>query len=188
VADLKSPDFAPAAALPTTAPKPKQRPIPKTVHAAIDALLDGSAKNLTQAAQRAGCSREYLSRFLSRRPDAVAFMQQRAARTLGVASTVAAARMASLIHAESEHVSYRAAEHVLGVSGIKPARDPQVNVNIVQSVGYCIDLRGRTDPAVPVVRHEGGAGVVLVNAEDDGKPIEGEAHEVKPPEVTKLLG
>jgi hypothetical protein len=148
MADLKSPDFAPPApALPTTAPKPKQRPIPNTVHAAIDALLNGSATNLTQAAKVAGCSREYLSRFLSKRPDAVTYMQQRAARVLGVASTVAAARMASLIHAESEHVSFRAAEHVLGVSGIAPANQPQVSLSVELRAGYVIDL---SEPGQPM--------------------------------------
>jgi hypothetical protein len=99
------------------------------------------AKNLTEAAQMAGCSREYLSRTLSRRPDVIGYMQQRAARVLGVASTVAAARMAALIHAESEHVSFKASEHVLGVAGIAPAHQPQVSINIEVKAGYVIDLR-----------------------------------------------
>jgi hypothetical protein len=67
-------------------------------------------------------------------------LQQRAARVLGVASSVAAARMASLIFAESEHVSFRAAEHVLGVSGIAPASQPQVSVNVELKAGWVIDL------------------------------------------------
>jgi hypothetical protein len=74
-------------------------------------------------------------------------MQQRAARTLGVASTVAAARMALLIHAESEHVSFRAAEHVLGVNGIAPAAQPQVSVNVELRAGYVIDLSEPGQPA-----------------------------------------
>jgi hypothetical protein len=139
--DPKSPDFAPPApALLTTALKPKQRPIPKTILAVIGALLDGTATNLTKASKVGGCSREYASRFLSKRPDAVALMQQKSARILGIASTVAAARMAALIHAESEHVSFRAAEHVLGVSGIAPANQPQVSINIDVKPGYVIDL------------------------------------------------
>jgi hypothetical protein len=100
----------------------------------------GKQKNLTEAARLVGVSREYCSRFLSKRPDAVAYMQQRAARILGVASTVAAARMAALIHAESEHVSFRASEHVLGVAGIAPANQPQVNVNVELKAGWDIDL------------------------------------------------
>jgi hypothetical protein len=173
MADLKQPpDFAPRApALPTTAPQPKKaRPIPKTIEAAFSALLSGEAKNLTQAAKVAGCSREYLSRFLSRRPDAVTLLQQRSARVLGVASTVAAARMAALIHAESEHVSYRAAEHVLGVSGIAPANQPQVNVNVELRAGYVIDL---SEPGQPA-RIVGGVVDTPATKVIDAKLIDGE--------------
>ena len=138
----RPPQFTPPAPVPTTTPQPKKaRPIPRTIQDVIEALVSGKAKNLTDAAKLVGVSREYCSRFLSKRPDAVTYMQQRAARVLGVASTVAAARMAALIHAESEHVSFRAAEHVLGVSGIAPANQPQVNVNIDVKAGYVIDLR-----------------------------------------------
>jgi hypothetical protein len=112
----------------------------------IEALVSGKAKNLTEAAKLVGVSREYCSRFLSKRPDAVTYMRERAARVLGVASTVAAARMAALIHAESEHVSFRAAEHVLGVSGIAPANQPQVSINIEAKAGYVIDLSERDRP------------------------------------------
>ena len=102
--------------------------------------MNGQAQTLKQAAEQVGCSREYLSRVLSERPDAVQYMKQRAARALVVSSTVAASRMAHLIHAESEHVSFRASEHVLSVSGIAPVPSPSVNVNIDVKAGYVIDL------------------------------------------------
>jgi hypothetical protein len=142
MADPKPPEFSPPALASAPAPKPKKaRPIPRTIQDVIEALVSGRAKNLTEAAKGVGVSREYCSRFLSKRPDAVTYMQQRAARVLGVASTVAAARMAALIHAESEHVSFRAAEHVLGVSGIAPANQPQVSINIEAKAGWVLDLR-----------------------------------------------
>jgi hypothetical protein len=46
----------------------------------------------------------------------------------------------ALIHAESEHVAFRASEHVLAVSGIAPANQLQVSVNIDVKAGYIIDL------------------------------------------------
>jgi hypothetical protein len=169
----KSSEFSPPAS-PTTATQPKKaRPIPKTIEAAFSALLDGGAKNLTQASKVAGCSREYLSRFLSRRPDAVTLLQQRAARVLGVASTVAAARMAALIHAESEHVSFRAAEHVLGVSGISPAKDPQVNVSVSVRSGWLLDLREDTRSPLPTIEDSAAGGVIV-----DAEPIEPKADKV----------
>jgi hypothetical protein len=151
-------------------PAPKRRPIPRTIQDVIEALVSGKAKNLTEAAKLVGVSREYCSRFLSKRLDAVTYMQQRAARVLGVASTVAAARMAALIHAESEHVSFRASEHVLGVAGIAPASQPQVSVNIDVKAGYVIDLSEPGQPAVKIV----GGQVVDAPAPKiiDAKPIE----------------
>ena len=139
-----APSSSPAIAEPTprpTAPPKKARRIPRKVIEATEVLLDGRAKNLTQAAKLVGCSREYLSRVLSQRPDCVQYMREKAARVLGVAVPVAAARMANLIHAESEHVSYRASEHVLGVAGLKPAADNvSVNIGVEIRAGYVIDL------------------------------------------------
>lgn len=116
-------------------------------------MLEGKAKNLTEAARLIGCSRVYLSRTLTKRPDALAYMQQRGARHLGVTVPVAAARMARLIHAGSEHVAFRASEHVLGVAGIAPANQPQINVNVELRAGYVIDL---SEPGQPEHKIVGG--------------------------------
>jgi hypothetical protein len=178
---LPYPAPAPSPDLPAarpTVPVPKARPIPKKIRNALEAMLAGKAKNLIAAAKVAGISREYLSRTLSARPDIVTWVQARAARTLGIGASVAAAKMLELIFSNSSRTSFEASRHVLALSGLKPPADATVNVNVVQSVGYCIDLRGRTDR--PAVRQESGAGVVITNAEDDSaagvvidaKPVE----------------
>lgn len=150
-----SKDLAPLASTPMPAPardepamrpatpskKVKVRRIPRKIVEVTEILLRGDANNLTQASKIAGVSREYISRTLSARADCVEYMRTRAARALGVAVPVAAARMAQLLHAESEHVSYRASEHVLAVAGIKPAADNvSVNIGIELKAGYVIDL------------------------------------------------
>ncbi len=69
-----SPAPSPAIAEPAlrpTVPQKKARPIPGKIKIALEAMLAGKARNLTQAAKAAGISREYLSRTLSARPDIV---------------------------------------------------------------------------------------------------------------------
>jgi hypothetical protein len=168
---VTTPAPSPAIAAPAKQPAPqkKARHIPRKIVEMTDLLLDGRAKNVADAARQVGCSREYLSRTLSERPDCVAYMQQRAARTVGVASAAAAARMASLIHAGSEHVAFRASEHVLGVSGIKPAEDARVSVNIELKAGYVIDLRGRPR----MKRSFDAAGRLVETPIEDGRVIDG---------------
>jgi hypothetical protein len=54
-----------------TVPQLRARPILRRIKDALEAMLSGKARNLTQAAKAAGISREYLSRTLSARPDVV---------------------------------------------------------------------------------------------------------------------
>jgi hypothetical protein len=137
-----SPEFS-APVLPTTAPQPRARPIPRKIKDAIEAMLSGKARNLTQAAKVAGISREYLSRTLTNRPDVVEYAKNRAARVLGIGASVAAAKMMELIHSSSQRVGFEASRHVLALSGIKPPPDTSMNVNIELKAGYVIDLSGR---------------------------------------------
>lgn len=156
----------------TPAPQRKAPRIPPKVVEMADALLEGRARNLSQAAELVGCTRQYASQVFKQRPDCVAYVQQRAARALGISSAVAAAKMQSLIHAESEHVSFRAADRVLGINGIAPPRDPQVSVNVSVRSGYILDLRERDAGPLPddFKIEEGRAGAVIV----DAKPIDAE--------------
>ena len=77
------------------------RRIPRKIKDALEAMLSGKAKNLTQAAKAAGISREHLSRTLSARPEIVVWAENRARRVLGIGATVAAAKMLELVHSNS---------------------------------------------------------------------------------------
>lgn len=68
----------------------------------------------------------------------------------------ASARLMDLVDGESEHVSFDAAKHVLGIAGIKPSNDSQVSVSVDIRAGYVIDLsrglRGeRVSQAVEII-------------------------------------
>jgi hypothetical protein len=123
-------------------PAPRSRPVPKKVKAACEAIVSGKVKTITDAAEHAGISREYLSRELGK-PAAQEFLRQKAARNVAIASGRASARIGELIDASSEHVAFDAARHVLAVAGIKPVAEPNVNLNIEMRAGYVIDIRGR---------------------------------------------
>jgi hypothetical protein len=68
---------------------------------------------------------------------------------LTLTSGRAAARLSRLIDSGSERVE--ATRFSLGVAGIKPAADAQVNVNIELKAGYVIDLSERDEPAAKIV-------------------------------------
>jgi hypothetical protein len=51
---------------------------------------------------------------------------------------------------ESSHVRNDASTFVLGVAGIKPTPDPNINLNIEMRAGYVIDLTGRSGRVVDV--------------------------------------
>jgi hypothetical protein len=117
----------------------RQKRIPKAIRIACEALTSGDSKTVTAAAEKAGISREYLSRRLSE-PHVAEYLRQKAMRVVAIAAGRASGRMTELIDAESEHVSFDASRHVLGVAGIKPAESPQVAISIAVA-GYVIDLR-----------------------------------------------
>jgi hypothetical protein len=119
----------------------RKRPIPKAIRIAVDALTSGTAKTVTEAAEKAGISREYLSRRLSE-PHIAEYLRQKAARVVAIAAGRASGRLVELLDADSEHVSFDATKHTLGIAGIKPVADPNVNLNFeFNAAGYVIDLR-----------------------------------------------
>jgi hypothetical protein len=118
----------------------KQKPIPKAIRLACDALVNGYAKTITEAAEKAGISREYLSRRLGESHIAE-HLRQKAHRVVSVAAGRAAATKVELLDCESLHVRSDASTFVLGVAGIKPTPDPNINLNIELKAGYVIDLR-----------------------------------------------
>jgi hypothetical protein len=86
-------------------------------------------------------------------------LQTRAAREVALSSGRAAARLNQLIDSTSQKVALDATKFSLGVAGIKPAADAQVNVNIELRAGYVIDLSERDQPAAKIV------GGVVIDAE-----------------------
>jgi hypothetical protein len=157
-------EFSSPAVMPTTAPKPKARPIPRTIKDALETMLSGKARNLTQAAKSAGISREYLSRTLSARPGVVQYARDKAARVLGIGASVAAAKMLELLNSSSSRVQFESSRFVLGAAGIGVARDANVNVSvgIELKAGYVIDL---SEPGQPTAK-------IVVGAVIDAKPVE----------------
>jgi hypothetical protein len=133
-------------AMPTTTTR---KPPPK-VRAAIEALVTGQVRTIKAAAAKVGLSRERLSRAFSE-PHVRHALRERVDREVALTSGRAAARLSQLIDSGSERVAFEATRFSLGVAGIKPAADAQVNVNIELKAGYVIDLSERDEPAAKIV-------------------------------------
>jgi hypothetical protein len=127
-------------------PEQRKRPIPKRVREAITLIIEGRVKSIAAAARKVKLSREYLSRTLGE-PHVTAHLRDRAARAVAVSSAHAAARVTELItRSRSEHVAFEASKFSLGVAGIRPQPEAQLNVNIDVKAGFVIDLSGRSAP------------------------------------------
>jgi hypothetical protein len=155
------PEIAPPAVRATTTPQPKMRKPPPKVRAAIEALVTGQVRTITAAAKKVGLTRERLSRAFSEPHNAEA-LRTRAAREVAFSSGRAAARLNQLIDSTSQRVALEATKFSLGVTGIKPAADASVSVNIELKAGYVIDL---SEPGQPEQKIVGGEVI-------DAKPAE----------------
>lgn len=145
--------------LPAVPDQPRKR-IPKKVKGAIDALINGDAKNIAKAAERQGCSRAYLSRELGR-PHVSAYFKDRVAKAVALTSGRAAARLAELIDdPRSSHVALEASKFALGAIGVKPSADNSMNINLTIKAGYIIDLSEPGEQPMKVVSSEPAALVV----------------------------
>jgi hypothetical protein len=122
-------------------PEPRRRPISKKVIRAIDLMIGGKAKNITEAADQVGIARETLSRNLSR-PDIGETMRQKVVRSLAMAAGRASAVKVDLMESDNAIVRERASSFVLGMIGIAPQPNPaSVSINLEIKAGYVIDLR-----------------------------------------------
>jgi hypothetical protein len=121
-------------------PDQRRRSIPMKIRGACAALVSGEVKTITAAAEKVGLSREHLSRELGR-PHISAYFRDRVAKAVALTSGRAAARLAELLDADSEHVSLDAAKLSLGIAGIKPAPEASVNLNVELRAGFVLDLR-----------------------------------------------
>ena len=139
------------ARLEQAAGKPDERQVNRRISARIKracaALVDGEAQTLTQAAAIAKIRREQVSIALNK-PHVVAYLKERACRALAIASGRAAAVKVGLLESPSEHVRNDASTFILGVNGMRPNADTQVNVSIDIKAGYVIDLSD-----APSMRH-----------------------------------
>lgn len=90
--------------------EPRRRSISKNVVEAIDLMIGGKAKNITEAAEQVGIARETLSRNLSR-PDVGKTMRQKFLKSLAMAAG-------------------RASSFVLGLAGIQPATQPKAEKDV----------------------------------------------------------
>lgn len=129
--------------VPQQASKPeKKERVSKKIAEVVNLLLSGECRTQKAAAERVGVTPQYVCTQLKK--PAVRVFYERAARDSIAAGVMrAAARINGLVDASSEHVSFDAAKHVLGIAGIKPAADAQVSVNIELKAGYVIDLSER---------------------------------------------
>lgn len=132
---------------PQAAKQEKKQRISKRVAQAIELLVSGECRYQKDAAERANITPEHLCKAL-KKPTVRVFYERAARESIAAGTMRASARLIGLLDASSEHVSFDAAKHVLGIAGIKPTADAQVSVNVEIKAGYVIDLTGRqkTEP------------------------------------------
>lgn len=140
----------------------KAKPISAKVRAAIDAMVDGSAKDITAAAEVAGLSREHLSRQLNR-PHITAFFRQKVERHLVLNAAKAGRTKISLLDSPNEMVRDRSSSYVLSLAGIAPDPDasnrqptqlPGLQIIIVQPAGITADSPRVVGPQPLTIEHE----------------------------------
>jgi hypothetical protein len=127
---------APVAQQPDKPVQPKR--ITKKIRAAVDALVHGDAKSITEAAEKAGLSRSHLSRELGK-PHITAHLRDKVLRNLAVNSAKAGATKVQLLDSANEMVRYRASSFILGLAGISPEVAGAQRFPGARS-GYLIDL------------------------------------------------
>ena len=134
---------------PTTDIGPPKRISPK-VRTAIDAMVSGECKNITEADAKVGFARESLSRALST-PHVAEHLRQKVLRHLAIHAARAGATKVELLDSSNEMARDRASTFVLGLAGIQPATTPSVNLNIEVKAGYVIDLSDDPPPALRII-------------------------------------
>lgn len=141
----------------------KPRRLSKKLNAAIDALFDGTGKNITEAAAVAGIARETLSRAM-KQPHVREEIRERTERQLtGKTLARAAGKLHQLLDAQSENVQFRATELALELNGFGAKQGPVVNNSV--SIGWCIDLRRDSTKPGLMIGEAGTPGAMIIDAE-----------------------
>ncbi len=102
--------------------------ISSKVKDAIKFMVEGDAKTVTAAAEKAGISREHLSRELSK-PHITEHLRQKVLRNLVVASARAGDTKVKLLESNNAMVADRASSFILGLIGISPEAAPAAPTN-----------------------------------------------------------
>jgi len=132
------------------------------VRAAIDALVAGTVKTVTDAADHSGLSREHLSRELSK-PHVTEHLRQKIKRSLAVGAARAGVTKLALLDSANEMVRDRASSYVLGLAGIAPeassadrssAMLPGLQIVIVQPPGITAQHRVIGPEPMRQIEHE----------------------------------
>jgi hypothetical protein len=71
-----------------------------------------------------------------------------------MAAARAGAVKEELLDSDNELVRDRASSFILGLSGIAPASDPAIAVNVEIKAGFVIDLTEPNDPPMRTIPHE----------------------------------
>jgi hypothetical protein len=108
------------------------------VRRAIDAMVSGDCKKISEAAEKVGLARESLSRALST-PHFAQHLRDKVLRHLAIAAARAGAVKGELLDSPSEIARDRVSSFVLGLAGIQPAATPTVSLNLEIRAGYVID-------------------------------------------------
>ena len=131
---------------PADASAPAAKRISKKVIAAIDAMVSGDCRKISDAAAKVGLARESLSRALSK-PHVAEHLRQKVLRHLAIAAARAGAVKDELLDSDNEMVRDRSSSFILGLAGIKPEEAPSINIRVEMKAGYVIDLSD--DPPPP---------------------------------------
>jgi hypothetical protein len=119
---------------------PEKKPrITKKVRIAIQALVDGKAKNNSDAAEQAGISRQYFQKKLND-PAVLQYMNERVLRSVVTTAPRAAAVKRELLDSPNEMVRDRASSFVLGVAGIRPEASPASALGSANAPGVVIQI------------------------------------------------
>lgn len=138
----------------TSEDKPAQpKRITKKIRAAVDALVHGDAKSITEAAEQAGLSRSHLSRELGK-PHITAHLRDKVLRNLAVNSAKAGATKVQLLDSANEMVRDRASSFILGLAGISPeAVGARGSPGGGARAGWVIDLSQQTEAGLVFHTH-----------------------------------
>lgn len=128
----------------------RPRPISAKVRAAIDAMVSGDAKTISAAAEKAGLSREHLSRELGR-PHVSKLLHDKTARNLSIHAAKAGATKIDLLSSANDMVRDRSSSWLLELAGHAPQSGTGNARGGGARAGWAIDLSD--EPRAGIVIH-----------------------------------